>query len=80
MRKAAEARKDDDRIEKAAEAITGAKADHHDHIIDVIGTTLGETLEDVADTVRAVSEVLSEKLHDFVDELKGEKPEAEDKA
>ncbi|MBP7803164.1 MAG: hypothetical protein KA109_16170 [Saprospiraceae bacterium] len=80
MRKAAEARKDDDRIEKAAEAITGAKADHHDHIIDVIGTTLGETLEDVADTVRAVSEVLSEKLHDFVDELKDEKPEAEDKA
>lgn len=80
MRKAAEARKDDDRIEKAAEAITGAKADHHDHIIDVIGTTLGETLEDVADTVRAVSEVLSEKLHDFVDELKGEKPEVEDKA
>lgn len=69
MRKAAEARKDDSRIEKAAEAIAGGKGAHHDNIIDAIGTTLGETIEDVVDTVRAVSEVVGEKLKDFAENL-----------
>jgi DNA repair exonuclease SbcCD ATPase subunit len=69
MRKAAEARKDDSRIEKAAEAIAGSKGSHHDSIIDAIGTTLGETIEDVVDTVRAVSEVVGEKLKDFAENL-----------
>ncbi|MEP7266787.1 MAG: hypothetical protein ABI844_04100 [Saprospiraceae bacterium] len=74
MRKAAEARKDDARIEKAAEAITG-KPSPNDSVIDVIGTTLGETLEDVVDTVRAVSEVISDKIHDFTEGSRSESEE-----
>lgn len=80
IKKAAEARKDDARLEKAAEAISGSARpiESHDSILDAIGTTLGETLEDVVDTVRAVSEVVGEKLQDFAENLKGDKP-AEDK-
>ena len=80
IKKAAEARKDDARLEKAAEAISGTARpiESHDSILDAIGTTLGETLEDVVDTVRAVSEVVGEKLQDFAENLKGDKP-AEDK-
>ena len=79
MRKAAEARKDDSRIEKAAEAISGVKPMHHDNIIDAIGTTLGETLEDVVDTIRAVSEVVGEKLQNFVANPNGDKSSDEHK-
>lgn len=80
IKKAAEARKDDGRIEKAAEAIAATKpAPHRDNILDAIGTTLGETLEDVVDTVMAVSEVVGEKIHDFAENLQSDKPTEEEK-
>lgn len=81
IKKAAEARKDDVRIEKAAEAISGvAKSDSpNDSILDAIGTTLGETLEDVGDTIMAVSEVVGEKIHEFVENMQAEKSKEQDK-
>ncbi|MEZ4985812.1 MAG: hypothetical protein R2795_12395 [Saprospiraceae bacterium] len=50
---------------KAGESLLGA-----------IGTTLGESLEDVVDTVRAVAEVVSQQFQEKVEEIKADINEA----
>ncbi len=64
-----------DKLEKAAEAITGepeAEADkkkEKDSLLGAVGTTLGDTMEDVVDTIKAVAEVVTDKIEEAVEDL-----------
>ncbi|MEM9918505.1 MAG: hypothetical protein AAF990_10440 [Bacteroidota bacterium] len=85
-----EARKpDSDKLEKAADAISGneeadktepdtdgadpkeePKAKEEESMLEAVGVTVGESLEDVIDTVKAVAEVVGGKIGEAVTELK----------
>ncbi len=84
IKEEAQAREDEsDKLEKAAEAITGEpedaeKKEEEDSLLGAVGTTIGESLEDVVDTVKAVAEVVTDKIEEAVEDLK-EKVEDDEK-
>ncbi len=75
-----------DKIEKAAEAIKGKAEEtteettaesketeapkEEESVLAAAGTLLGESLTDVVDTVKAVAEVVGDKIEDAVEDLK----------
>ncbi|MCO6476226.1 MAG: hypothetical protein J5I94_06380 [Phaeodactylibacter sp.] len=71
-------------LEKAAEAIAGKDskpagkpqppAKPEESITDALANTLGESLEDVVDTVRAIAEVAGDMLEDALESLQREEP------
>ncbi len=72
------ARVDDaDALQKAALALKGKpkaspkpEAGGVEALLNVVGTSMSEALEDVIDTVKAVAEVVSDKVEDALDDLK----------
>jgi gas vesicle protein len=71
----------DEKLQKAAEAINESKlgsspkeekpeTKKEESLLQAVGTTMGESLEDVVDTVRAVAEVVGDKIEDAMDDLK----------
>ncbi|MDZ4678846.1 MAG: hypothetical protein SH848_06615 [Saprospiraceae bacterium] len=64
---AAARQKDQPKLEKAAEALKSKK---EESLLGAISTTLGEALEDMVDTARAVAEVLEDRLEDAVEDAK----------
>ncbi|MBR9921842.1 MAG: phage tail tape measure protein [Bacteroidetes bacterium] len=70
---------DSEKLEEAAEKInkTRKKKDQEEEkkkkpesLLDAVGTTLGEALEDVVDTVKAVAEVVGDRIEEKVDDFK----------
>ncbi len=81
IKTAAEARVEDtEKLEKAAEEIAESKttpskktkADKvaEESILDAVGTTLGESLSDMVDTIKAVTVVIGDKVEDTIEDLK----------
>lgn len=78
IKQAEEARKGDEKIEKAAEAIVdGKKAPEKETIVSAVSVTMNEAgesvsdaIEDVVDTIRAVAEVIGGKVSEAVEEAK----------
>ncbi len=85
IKAAAEARgPESEKLEKLAEELTHTyvkpkqeetsttKEKEDDSLLNAVGATLTESLEDLADTARAVAEVVGEKLKDALSDLKEE--------
>lgn len=95
IKEAAEARSDeDDKLEKAAEALAGknteatageteaetestettekeeAKTEKEESLLDAVGTTMGEVVEDAVDTVKAIAKVVGSQIGEALDDLK----------
>ena len=81
MKAAAKARKkEEEKLKAAAEALNTPKAPQEESIFDAVKTTLEESFEDMVDTVKAVAEVVGDKLEEAVEDFKeatiDKKPEA----
>ncbi len=66
---------DSEKLEKAAEAIKEKKEEpesKEESLLGAIGTTMSETLEDVVDTIKAVAEVVGDKIEETVEDFKEE--------
>ncbi len=80
MKAAAEAREDvAEKLDKAAEEISTAKTKaapkaeapkQAESILGAVGTMMGESFEDIVDTVKAVASVISDKIEDAIEEMK----------
>ena len=81
IKEAEEARKENaEKLEKAAEKIVDGQQERsqtkkEEGLGSALKTTLGESLTDVVDTIRAVSGVFAEKIRDEVEELLGDEEE-----
>ena len=94
IRQQVEARKEDeDKLEKAAEAITEqkeplAETKPQDNLVSAAGAVLGELLEDAIDTAKAIAGVVGDQLENSVEDIKealksnntAAAPESEDSA
>lgn len=102
IKEAAEARsEDDEKLEKAAEALTQKaapapevpeaeaeasateeeKPEDEESLLDAVGTTVGEVVEDAVDTFKAIASVVGGQIGEALDDLKGklkEKNKAEE--
>ena len=86
MKAAAEAREDvAEKLDKAGEEISAAKAKEapkakapkkEESVLGVVGVMMGESFEDVIDTVKAVASVIGDKIGDAIEELKEDIAEA----
>lgn len=93
IKEAAQARSDDDeKLEKAAEALTGTKEEANeqaaageekasadqaepkksseDTLINAVGTTVGEVVEDAVDTFKAIAKVVGGQIGEALEDLK----------
>ncbi|HFA50986.1 MAG TPA: hypothetical protein ENJ95_18400 [Bacteroidetes bacterium] len=73
---AAARKADGEKLGKAAEKITAGKAKKEESIIEAVGATVGESLVNVMDTIKAASVVIGGKIGEAIDELKEEAGEA----
>ncbi|MEO1261459.1 MAG: hypothetical protein AAFZ15_21830 [Bacteroidota bacterium] len=67
------------KLEKAAEEITEAKADKkkdEETVMGAVGATVGESLTDVMDTIKAAATVIGGKIGEAMEELKEDAGEA----
>lgn len=90
IKAAAEAREDvSEKLDKAAEEISAAKdktapaveepvaaAPKSESILGTVGTIMGESFDDIVDTVKAVASVIGDKIEEAIEELKEEVHEA----
>ncbi|MDX1685859.1 MAG: hypothetical protein R3275_11530, partial [Saprospiraceae bacterium] len=68
--------KEADKLKKQAEKITTvkkskkskSKSNGDDNLVSAVNSTLGESLEDVVDTIKAIAEVVSDQLSDLGEE------------
>ncbi len=84
IKQKAEERVGDEKIEKAADALSATAEPESEpeaataqeepkkgeSILQAVAATIGESLEDMTDTVKAVAEVVSDKLEDKVEDVK----------
>lgn len=77
----AAARKDSaEELEKAAEAIVGESSGEtaakkpagkrEDDVLEALGNTLGDALEDVVDTIRAIAEVAADEVEEVIEDIR----------
>lgn len=74
----AQRKEEEEDLKKAAEEIKASKtekksktkAQPKDNLVSAVGTTLGESLEDVVDTIKAIAEVVSGQVEELIDDVK----------
>lgn len=75
---------DSEKIKKAAEALKDKKEKEEkttdESLLGAIGATISESLEDVVDTIKAVAEVVGDKIEEKVDEIKDDMAKAQEAA